>query len=30
MFTPVQLEELLATLTVPVTEIDCGTLGEHR
>lgn len=26
MFTPAQLEELLATLTVPVTEIDCGTL----
>ena len=26
MFTPAQIEELLATLTVPVTEIDCGTL----
>ena len=26
MFTPAQIEELLDTLTVPVTEIDCGTL----
>jgi hypothetical protein len=26
MFTAAQVEELLSTLTVPVTEIDCGTL----